>query len=89
MIWAMNNMNNYYKETFFIFTLVNLKFMENIDQHHKDQSEKKPTDNDVIKNIIDKRALLEEKFNQVNARLDLLKADADKLLHPEKPVKRD
>ncbi|WP_316818582.1 hypothetical protein [Pedobacter nyackensis] len=62
--------------------------MENIDQNRKDLAGKQPTNNDVIKRILDKRALLEVKFNQVNAKLDKLKADTDKLLHPQNPGKR-
>lgn len=58
--------------------------MESIDQHDKERSEEQSTDNDVIQRIIDKRALLEEKFNKVNEKLDKLKAEADKLLHPKR-----
>lgn len=62
--------------------------MENKDQFNKDLPEKNLIDHDVIQSIIDKRALLEEKFNQVNAKLDKLKADADKLLHPQNSGKK-
>jgi|GEM_PF-2378175 len=72
------------KNTFFMFTEIKLKFMINKDQDNKGLTEHDQTDNDVIQKIIDKRTLLEEKFNQVNERLDQLKAEADKLLHPKK-----
>lgn len=67
-----------------MFTEIKLKFMINKDQDNKGLTEHDQTDNDVIQKIIDKRTLLEEKFNQVNERLDQLKAEADKLLHPKK-----
>ncbi|SMD14214.1 hypothetical protein [Pedobacter nyackensis] len=58
--------------------------MENKGQHKADLSEVNQTTNDVIKSIINKRAHIQEKFNKVNEKLDKLKAEADKLLHPEK-----
>jgi hypothetical protein len=58
--------------------------MENKGQNKADLSEVNQTTNDVIKNIINKRAHIQEKFNKVNEKLDKLKAEADKLLHPEK-----
>ena len=67
-----------------MFIEINLKFMKNMDPYHKELTEKKLIEDDVIQKIIDKRTLLEEKFNQVNERLDQLKAEADKLLHPKK-----
>lgn len=58
--------------------------MENKGQHNADLSQVNQSPDDVIKNIINKRAHIQEKFKKVNEKLDKLKAEADKLLHPEK-----
>lgn len=58
--------------------------MEKKGQNQTDLSEVNQTTNDVIKNIINKRAHIQEKFKKVNETLDKLKAESDKLLHPEK-----
>ena len=52
--------------------------------NQKELLEKIQAEVDVFKGIIDKRTLIEEKFNQVNVKLDKLKAEADKLLGPKK-----
>jgi K+/H+ antiporter YhaU regulatory subunit KhtT len=50
----------------------------------KELLEKDQREVDVFKDIIDKRTLIEEKFNQVNVKLNKLKEEADKLFGPKK-----
>jgi len=71
-------------DAFAIFTITNLKYMEKKVLNQKELLEKIQAEVDVFKGIIDKRTLIEEKFNQVNVKLDKLKAEADKLLGPKK-----
>ncbi|WP_169472250.1 hypothetical protein [Pedobacter hiemivivus] len=52
--------------------------------NQKNLLERIQTEVDVFKGIIDKRTLIEEKFNQVNVKLDELKAEADRLFGPKK-----
>ncbi|WP_165503696.1 hypothetical protein [Pedobacter hiemivivus] len=52
--------------------------------NQKNLLERIQTEVDVFKGIIDKRTLIEEKFNQVNVKLDKLKAEADRLFGPKK-----
>lgn len=59
--------------------------MENTDPNLKDLPEKNQATNDLVQSMIEKRTLIEEKFNQVNEKLEKLKVEADKLLHPQKP----
>ena len=71
-------------DAFAIFTITNLKCMEKKVLDQKTLLEKARKEVDVFKGIINKRTLIEEKFNQVNVKLDQLKAEADKLFGPKK-----
>ena len=71
-------------DAFAIFTITNLKCMEKKVLDQRNLLERIQKEVDVFKGIIDKRTSIEEKFNQVNVKLDKLKAEADKLLGSKK-----
>ncbi|WEK20854.1 MAG: hypothetical protein P0Y49_06855 [Candidatus Pedobacter colombiensis] len=58
--------------------------MEKKGQNKKNLLIKDQAEIDIFQGIIDKRTLIEEKFNQVNEKLDRLKTEADKLFRPKK-----
>lgn len=60
--------------------------MENSDHIKKELSEKEQAQNEIVKNLIAKKAEIEEKFNLVNQKLDRLKEEADKLFNTQKKV---
>lgn len=58
--------------------------MENSDRPEKDLPKISSTSADIIQNLINKRADLEEKVHQTSEKLAKLIEESDKLLHPNK-----
>lgn len=58
--------------------------MENSDHIKKETSKKEQAQNEIVKNLIAKKAEIEEKFNLVNQKLERLKEEADKLFRTPK-----
>jgi len=58
--------------------------MENSSPIKKELTEKEQTQTEIVKNLLAKKAEIEEKFNIVNQKLNRLKEEADKLFQTPK-----
>jgi peptidoglycan hydrolase CwlO-like protein len=58
--------------------------MENYNPIKKELTEKEEAEKEIVKNLLAKKAEIEEKFNIVAEKLERLKAEADKLFHTPK-----